>query len=56
MGVKVINCSWVGQLTYQTAQDVIDEMFENGTIIVAGAGNKGLGIYKRKIIILPMLL
>lgn len=40
MGVKVINCSWIGTSYYQTAQDVINEMFENGTIIVAAAGNK----------------
>jgi len=40
MGVKVINCSWVGSTYYQTAQDAIDEMFDNGTIIVAGSGNK----------------
>ncbi len=38
-GVKVINCSWVGSKFYQTAQDAIDEMFNNGTIIVAAAGN-----------------
>ena len=38
-GVKVINCSWVGSKYYQTAQDAIDEMFNNGTIIVAAAGN-----------------
>jgi len=39
-GVKVINCSWVSSSYYETAQAVIDEMFENGTIIVAAAGNK----------------
>ena len=40
MGVKVINCSWVSSKYYDTAQAVINEMFENGTIVVAGAGNR----------------
>lgn len=39
-GVKVINCSWVGVANYTKAQDSIDKMFRNGTLIVAGAGNK----------------
>ena len=39
-GVKVINCSWIGRVYYEKAQSVIDEMFENGTIIVASAGNR----------------
>ncbi|WP_158548327.1 S8 family peptidase [Marixanthomonas ophiurae] len=38
-GAKVINCSWVSTRFYQTAQDAIDEMYNNGTIIVAAAGN-----------------
>jgi subtilisin family serine protease len=53
MGVKVINCSWVGSTYYQTAQDVIDEMFDNGTIIVAGSGNKGWDITKGKKLYYP---
>ena len=40
MGVKVINCSWAITRHYETAQATIDEMFANGTIIVAGAGNR----------------
>ena len=40
MGVKVINCSWALTSYYQTAQNAIDEMFENGTILVAAAGNQ----------------
>jgi len=39
-GAKVVNCSWVGSKYYDTAQLAINEMFENGTIVVAGAGNK----------------
>ncbi len=38
-GVKVINCSWVGSAKYQSAQDSINKLFANGTLIVAGAGN-----------------
>jgi hypothetical protein len=39
-GARVVNCSWIGSIYYETAQEVIDEMFENGTIVVAGAGNR----------------
>ena len=39
-GVKVVNCSWIGTKYYETAQAAVDEMFENGTIIVAAGGNK----------------
>lgn len=35
MGVKVINCSWGVTRYYQTAQDAIYEMLENGTVVVA---------------------
>lgn len=38
-GVKVINCSWVGSTNYPSAQDSINKLFNNGTLIVAGAGN-----------------
>ena len=38
-GVRVINCSWLNGRYYETAQAVIDEMFDNGTIIVAASGN-----------------
>ncbi len=39
-GVRVINCSWVGSKYYPEAQAVVDGMFANGTILVAGAGNR----------------
>jgi subtilisin family serine protease len=39
-GAKVINCSFVSTKFYETAQEVINEMYANGTIIVAGAGNR----------------
>lgn len=53
MGVKVINCSWIGRPYYETAQAVIDEMFENGTIIVAASGNKGWDENKGKVLYYP---
>ena len=53
MGVKVINCSWIGLQYYETGQAAIDEMFENGTIIVAAAGNKGWDETKGKVFYYP---
>ena len=53
MGVKVINCSWATTVSYQTAQDVIDEIFENGTIIVAAAGNLDWSKSKGKVLYFP---
>ena len=53
MGVKVINCSWATTKSYQTAQDVIDEMFENGTIIVSAAGNQDWAKSKGKVLFYP---
>jgi subtilisin family serine protease len=38
-GAKVINCSWIGNVYYETAQAAIDEMYANGTLIVAASGN-----------------
>tara|TARA_B100000809_G_scaffold266928_1_gene333137 strand:- start:371 stop:2068 length:1698 start_codon:yes stop_codon:yes gene_type:complete len=52
-GVKVINCSWAITLNYQTAQDAIDEMFENGTIIVSAAGNQDWAKSKGKVLYYP---
>jgi len=37
---KVINCSWVGSEYYETAQQAVYKMFDNGALIVASAGNK----------------
>ena len=53
MGVKVINCSWATTTSYQTAQDAIDEMFENGTIIVSSAGNQDWSKSKGKVFYYP---
>lgn len=35
MGVKVINCSWGTTNYYETAQEAINQMLENGTVVVA---------------------
>lgn len=40
MGVKVINCSWGTSRKYETAQETIYEMLENGTVVVAIGHNK----------------
>ena len=53
MGIKVINCSWAITLNYQTAQDAINEMFENGTIIVSAAGNQDWAKSKGKVLYYP---
>ena len=53
MGVKVINCSWALTSYYQTAQDVINEMFENGTILVAAAGNQDWSKSKGEVFYFP---
>ena len=52
-GIKVINCSWAITLNYQTAQDAIDEMYENGTIIVSAAGNQDWSKSKGKVLYYP---
>jgi subtilisin family serine protease len=39
-GAKVINCSWASSCSYNGyAQQVIDEVYNNGSVIVASAGN-----------------
>lgn len=41
-GVKVVNASWSSGCSFSTyAQSIIDEIYENGTFIVAAAGNGG---------------
>lgn len=47
MGVRVINCSWSSAKYYETAQEVINEMYQNGTILVASAGNKDWNTSKK---------
>lgn len=50
-GAKVINCSWGLKRKYETAQEAIYEMLENGTVIVATGANtpllksKGVSFY-----------
>ncbi|RDK83229.1 S8 family peptidase [Marinirhabdus gelatinilytica] len=40
MGVRIINCSWATTRRYDTAQEIINEMWDNGTIVIASSGNK----------------
>lgn len=40
MGAKVINCSWGTTIYSETAQEAINEMLENGTVVVAIGHNK----------------
>ncbi|NND61646.1 MAG: S8 family serine peptidase [Flavobacteriaceae bacterium] len=53
MGVKVINCSWSAAIYKESAEKVVDEMFDNGTILVATSGNKDHRKTKGKIITYP---
>jgi len=47
-GAKVINCSWGGTRYYETAQETINEMYENGTVIVAVSHNQSFSKSKGK--------
>ncbi len=53
MGVKVINCSWGIRKSYETAQLAIDEMMENGTVVVAIGHNPSFSIGKGKMYYYP---
>jgi hypothetical protein len=53
MGVKVINCSWVSRRYYDTGQAAVNEMFENGTILVAGGGNQPFSKTKGELLYYP---
>lgn len=48
LGAKVINCSWGLAHYYQTAQDAIYEMLENGTVVVAIGHNPSFSKTKGK--------
>ena len=39
LGAKVVNCSWVGSKYYESAQKAINQIIDNGTLVVAAAGN-----------------
>lgn len=53
MGVKVINCSWGSTRYYETAQEAIYEMMENGTVIVAIGHNQAFSKAKGKVLYYP---
>ncbi len=52
-GAKVINCSWGLISRYDTAQEAINEMFENGTIVVAIGHNKKFSDSKGQVYYYP---
>ena len=52
-GARVINCSWGSTTYYKTAQEVINEMYNNGTIIVAAGHNKSFSETKGKLLYYP---
>ncbi|WP_310990977.1 S8 family peptidase [Aequorivita marina] len=49
MGVKVINCSWGTRKYYETAQQAIYEMMDNGTVVVAIGHNPAFSETKGKV-------
>ncbi len=53
MGAKVINCSWGTTRYYDTAQQAIYEMMENGTVIVAVGHNRDFSKSKGKMLYYP---
>ncbi|QAA82915.1 hypothetical protein EI546_14845 [Aequorivita sp. H23M31] len=53
LGVKVINCSWGTRTFYQTAQEAIYEMLENGTVVVAIGHNLSFSEGKGKVYYYP---
>lgn len=49
MGVKVINCSWGTSRYYETAQQAVYEILENGTVLVAIGHNPDFTKTKGKV-------
>ncbi|WP_435579520.1 S8 family serine peptidase [Gilvibacter sp.] len=45
-GAHVINCSWGSHIYYETAQQAIYEIYNNGSIMVAAAHNKDWKVTK----------
>lgn len=53
MGVKVINCSWGTTRYYETAQEAINQMLENGTVVVAVGHNQDFSKGKGEVYYYP---
>lgn len=53
MGVKVINCSWGTKRYYETAQEAIYEMLDNGTVVVAIGHNLDFSKSKGEVYFYP---
>lgn len=52
-GAKVINCSFGTRTYYETAQEVINEIYNNGTIIVAAGHNPSWSETKGEVLYYP---
>ncbi|MFT4669582.1 MAG: subtilisin family serine protease [Flavobacteriaceae bacterium] len=52
-GAKVINCSWGSSIFYQVAQDAINEIYENGTVVVSLQHNASFSKTKGKKLYYP---
>ena len=50
---KVINCSWAGSRHYNSANHIIDSLYEKGVHIVASSGNKKWNKTKGKLLMYP---
>ncbi len=53
MGVKVINCSWGTSRYYETSQQAIYEMMDNGTVVVAIGHNPDFTKTKGRVLYYP---
>ena len=53
MGVKVINCSWGTTKYYETSQQAVYEMMDNGTVVVAIGHNPDFSKTKGKVLYYP---
>lgn len=53
LGIKIINCSWASRAFHESGKQVIDEIFEKGTIVVAASGNKKWEETKGKVLHYP---
>lgn len=52
-GVNVINCSWSSTKQYESGRKILDSLFDNGTIVIAAAGNKSWQVTKGEQIYYP---
>ena len=53
MGAKVINCSWGATKEYEAAQEAVNQMLDNGTVVVAIGHNQPFSRSKGKVFYYP---